>query len=243
MKPSLENRIFSLTDEMKEPAAQLIANWQSPLMFSLSEQLEDLGLPTHLAAHLEVNTVMTWACRVAYLTARVIERREPSPELWRLACEEEFDRTAKWFAESYTDAPELLDAAPAMMPRRDVLAAALEMTGCEDVEDLIDMANVGSSLMSTIEVHSVSGPLKDWSPAEDPAEVVGDLVRMVEEAHTEVAGTLWEEALVMKTNYEKAHGRALDCATADSALEYGRVQGLQIAADMIDPENLDKAGA
>lgn len=61
------------------------------------------------------------------------------------------------------------------------LREALEMTGCRDAEDLIDMANVGQSLMNEIHVHSHSGFLKGWAPAEDPAEIVADLLNEIDE--------------------------------------------------------------
>lgn len=66
----------------------------------------------------------------------------------------------------------------------DRLANALQMTGCQNEEDLIDMAKVGLSLMATIgDLVKLDGPLKGWSPAEDPVEVVGDLYDRLEEAN------------------------------------------------------------
>ncbi|MDG3580389.1 hypothetical protein P7F60_28835 [Rhizobium sp. YJ-22] len=63
------------------------------------------------------------------------------------------------------------------------LKNALEMTGCADEADLIDMANVGRSLMNKIdELVQCEGPFKGWSPADDPAEIVGDLYCALEEA-------------------------------------------------------------
>lgn len=62
------------------------------------------------------------------------------------------------------------------------LKNALEMTGCESEEDLIDMANVGTSLMERIDsLVSMPGPYNHWSPAEDPAEIVFDLVNDLDE--------------------------------------------------------------
>lgn len=59
----------------------------------------------------------------------------------------------------------------------------LTMTGCRDAADLQDMANVGNSLLNAIAACDYEGsPLKGWSPAEDPAEVVTDLVNMLDAA-------------------------------------------------------------
>ena len=63
------------------------------------------------------------------------------------------------------------------------LANALEMTGCENEDDLIDMANVGRSLMDKIDNYTKAPSLiENWSPADDPAEIVGDLYNYLEEA-------------------------------------------------------------
>ena len=63
------------------------------------------------------------------------------------------------------------------------LKNALEMTGCENEEDLIDMANVGRSLMNAIDVYTKEPSLLEgWSPADDPAEIVGDLYNRLEES-------------------------------------------------------------
>lgn len=58
---------------------------------------------------------------------------------------------------------------------------ALAETGCSNFADLVDMALVGMSLMSTIDIVTRDGVLKDWSPAEDPAEIVTDLLNMLDE--------------------------------------------------------------
>lgn len=63
------------------------------------------------------------------------------------------------------------------------LKNALEMTGCRDAEDLIDMANVGRSLMNAIDTYTAPVSLiEGWSPADDPAEIVGDLYNLFEES-------------------------------------------------------------
>lgn len=76
----------------------------------------------------------------------------------------------------------------AQMAGSDSLRNALEMTGCENEENLIDMANVGSSLMERIDsLVSMPGPYHRWSPADDPAEIVFDLVNDVDEIREENA--------------------------------------------------------
>lgn len=71
------------------------------------------------------------------------------------------------------------------------LKNALEMTGCDDEADLIDMANVGNSLMDRIE-HLVScpGPYHQWSPADNPAEIVFDLVNDLDETREALSKAL-----------------------------------------------------
>ncbi|WP_322885004.1 hypothetical protein U8C32_16950 [Sinorhizobium medicae] len=65
----------------------------------------------------------------------------------------------------------------------DALKEALAMTGLTTVSDLIDMANVGQSLMSAIDTYTKAPSLiEDWSPADDPAEIVGDLYNRFEES-------------------------------------------------------------
>lgn len=52
-----------------------------------------------------------------------------------------------------------------------------------DDQDLVDMANVGQSLMNAIDVYTKAPSLiEDWSPADDPAEIVGDLYNRFEES-------------------------------------------------------------
>lgn len=48
-----------------------------------------------------------------------------------------------------------------------------------------DMAAVGRSLMAAIEAHHDDPWMKDWAPADDPAEIVGDLLNALEEATAE----------------------------------------------------------
>ncbi|WP_153514010.1 hypothetical protein [Agrobacterium sp. ICMP 6402] len=71
------------------------------------------------------------------------------------------------------------------------LKAALELAGCETLEDLVDMARIGSNLMGAIDdVRRCEGPFKEWAPADDPVEIVHDLYAALEHA--------WEKAGALK---------------------------------------------
>ncbi|TCS14575.1 hypothetical protein [Caulobacter sp. BK020] len=62
-------------------------------------------------------------------------------------------------------------------------AEALTMTGCSDLADLIDMANVGKGLMERIDLLTrQQGQFEGWTPADDPCEIVFDLVNALEDA-------------------------------------------------------------
>lgn len=72
----------------------------------------------------------------------------------------------------------------------DDLKAALELAGCETAEQLIDMALVGSSLMErTTNIIKLDGEFKDWSPMDDPAELVDDLFQALEHAKEKAGNT------------------------------------------------------
>ncbi|WP_300573447.1 hypothetical protein [Phenylobacterium sp.] len=62
------------------------------------------------------------------------------------------------------------------------LANALVMTGLKTEAELIDMANVGQSLLERIALLTQDGPFKGWTPRDDPAEIVFDLVNHYEDA-------------------------------------------------------------
>lgn len=70
-------------------------------------------------------------------------------------------------------------------PPRNLLDEAVADAGAADPKDLVDMAIVGKSLMQEIEACTKSGPLKGWSPAEDPVEIVSDLLQMVDALQAE----------------------------------------------------------
>jgi hypothetical protein len=65
------------------------------------------------------------------------------------------------------------------------LSEALTMTGCRDAAGLIDMANVGRSMMDRMAEVTADGPFKGWAPADDPAEIVTDLWGALDDATTE----------------------------------------------------------
>lgn len=74
-------------------------------------------------------------------------------------------------------------ARSAIVSGEGTLSNALTMTGCKTEEDLIDMANVGASLMDSIGLLAKTpGPFQHWAPAQDPAEIVFDLVNALDEA-------------------------------------------------------------
>ncbi|MQB09684.1 hypothetical protein DXT96_07425 [Agrobacterium sp. ICMP 6402] len=59
------------------------------------------------------------------------------------------------------------------------------------MEDLVDMARIGSNLMGAIDdVRRCEGPFKEWAPADDPVEIVHDLYAALEHA--------WEKAGALK---------------------------------------------
>lgn len=71
------------------------------------------------------------------------------------------------------------------MNEENPLREALTMTGCKDLADLIDMANVGRSTMDRMADVIEHGPLKGWSPADDPSEIITDLANALDEAQSE----------------------------------------------------------
>lgn len=107
------------------------------------------------------------------------------------------------------------------------LANALTMTGCKSEEDLIDMANVGQSLMERIgSVVETPGPFHGWAPADDPAEIVFDLLNALEEAlSSEPIQAGWREKVA---ELVRAAKRYVECSTRPGVLspyvkENGRI--------------------
>lgn len=99
------NAKIQVPEHLRDDVDRLASEWQRSLMFKLSEQLQDIGVDALLAIQIEVSVVMTWACRVSMLSARILERRAPDADLWISSCRAEFGRTEAWFAENYKDAP------------------------------------------------------------------------------------------------------------------------------------------
>jgi hypothetical protein len=103
-----------------------------------------------------------------------------SPENSELIARETNPVRLRWWLNHSGVASELNDLLNAA--RRETLRDALTMTGCMDAENLQDMANVGNSLMDAIDSVVTHGPLKGWTPADDPAEIVTDLVNLLDKA-------------------------------------------------------------
>jgi hypothetical protein len=102
------------------------------------------------------------------------EQMGPSPKVAAFNAEQK--RTAAHIAAF--DPPTVLALLAEVTAGRE----ALEMTGCKDAAELIDMANVGKSLLERIaDLTKAEGPFKGWMPADDPAEIVFDLVNHYEE--------------------------------------------------------------
>lgn len=96
-------------------------------------------------------------------------------------------------------------AARPVEPVASRLEQIIEETGSKDAEDLADMANVGHSLMRAINtVVTSEGPFKGWSPAEDPAEIVLDLVNALDEAVATPPPRDWNAAIEAAAKAVKA---------------------------------------
>lgn len=90
-----------------------------------------------------------------------------------------------------------------------VLQNALEMTGCDDEADLIDMAKVGKSLMERIDsLVGMPGSYHGWSPADDPAEIVFDLVNDLDELREEAAKLRAAISAKVSAAYRDEHEKA-----------------------------------
>jgi hypothetical protein len=93
--------------------------------------------------------------------------------------------------------------------------------GFRDVEDLLDMGRIGRSLMDDIAscVHSTAG-YEHWSPADDPAEIVVDLIndltdtRAALQSAEQRATKLAEEVERLKPFEEAASTWAIACGVA-----------------------------
>lgn len=97
-------RIFTMPEPLQEPVATAINDWTNPQMFTLAERLQDFGLPSEVCVQIEIHALMTWAVRIGILSAEIIERRPANRDWWIKACEDDFDKAAAWYAETYKKA-------------------------------------------------------------------------------------------------------------------------------------------
>jgi len=105
------------------------------------------------------------------------------------------------------------------LAKADAVLALLPQTQavCDASPDDEDMADVGRSLMDAIALATAdqSNPLYGWSPAQDPAEVVFDLINLVQEGFdwksfvVRWAADRWR-AEVQNRPLQNVHRRALD---------------------------------
>ncbi|MFC3074660.1 hypothetical protein [Shinella pollutisoli] len=96
-------KIFTLPSAIRAEAARMICAWSNPLMFSLAEQLEAIGVQKVLACQVEIGAFMTCAARVGMLSACSLEGRSPKREWWIEATAEDFDRAVDWFVGKFPD--------------------------------------------------------------------------------------------------------------------------------------------
>jgi hypothetical protein len=97
----------------------------------------------------------------------------------------------------------------ALLSQRDTAlkeqADLIVMTGCRDLADVEDMANVGKSLMDAIDLNTRDGPIKGWSPADDPAEIVVDLLNLLSDAEARSETLLKVIQKVWRTSIRHDH--------------------------------------
>lgn len=99
----MTRKTFTLPAAIQAEAARLICAWSNPLMFSLAEQLEAIGVPKVLACQVEIGAFMTCAARVGVLTACSVEGRAPKREFWVEATAEDFDRAIDWYVGKFPE--------------------------------------------------------------------------------------------------------------------------------------------
>lgn len=67
-------------------------------------------------------------------------------------------------------------------PAEDPIKVLLEITGHNTLDALVDSAKIGDSLMATLRFATKNfEQLKEWTPADDPAEIVTDLADMLDQ--------------------------------------------------------------
>lgn len=115
----------------------------------------------------------------------LMDARAATPEASELVYLATIAETVEEYGADSCDGHPLAALQPEQRAQGREIADILVMTGCRDREDLEDMARVGKSLLDAIaEVHRCEGPFKGWAPAEDPAEIVVDLLNALDEALT-----------------------------------------------------------
>jgi hypothetical protein len=126
------------------------------------------------------------------------------------------------------------------------LGEALVMTGCKDETDLIDMANVGQSLMERIgQLTKTGGPWKGWAPADDPGEIVFDMVNHYEDEDEAAAliAKLAEAREVIAYAVEFNSGDTLQIGALAQLAEIRRRAAAFLATTQPDPEECGKVRA
>lgn len=138
-------------------------------------------------------------------------------------------------AEYWKDRAEKAEASttPAPGAVAEPVAWLLEETGCKDIDDLRDMANIGSATMNAIDsVVTADGPFKGWSPAQCPSEIIIDMANALYVAPAS-DGAIREAAWQVAAKECEDH--ALAGAPDDTSEEYdqGYADGCNRCAELI----------
>lgn len=137
------------------------------------------------------------------------------------------------------DAPESLDGNPPVDLGQDgaaLLKWLLEDTGLETQEELVDMAKVGTSLMSRIgEIVNIPGTFHEWSPAEDPAEIVDDMFQHIEDLEEMRAQF---RGMLPGIDIMELRGTPEGCAEVAAIMAYGVTLAMadQIRRNLLGPD-------
>lgn len=117
------------------------------------------------------------------------------------------------------------------MSRRTISELVID-TGSRDVDDMVDMALVGHSLLGAItSIQHEGSPYADWAPADGPQEIVVDLFNDLEEANSTIA-TLSAEVERLTRLYREAiqladaHRRRAEAAEARVAALEGAIPAI-----------------
>lgn len=125
-----------------------------------------------------------------------------------------------------------VNLAPELIAERSSFANALEMTGCTSEEELIDMANVGRSTMDRMAEVVENGPLKGWSPADDPAEIITDLANKLDDALHDY-GNAESECKLAEARNEELEAALTEARREVSELREG-LRPLAVAVEDLD---------